>query len=154
MKAARRQPCRGKVSSSSTKLPPGRNSAYDYRMDPVPAVGEHTEAILRAQDRQANLVKLQGLLPELAQAMVPAFDQAHDWAGVRCTLPDRVPAVGPLAPQRLPGLHICSGLGARGLTLSVLCGELLAALLHGEPWPTERKLAQALLAERFERKAS
>ncbi len=29
-------------------LPPGRNSAYDYRMDPVPAVGQHTEAILRA----------------------------------------------------------------------------------------------------------
>lgn len=113
-----------------------------------------TEAILRPQDRQANLMKLQGLLPELAQAMAPAFDQAHDWAGVRCTLPDRVPAVGPLAPQRLPGLHICTGLGARGLTLSVLCGELLAALMHGEPWPTERKLAQALLAERFERKAS
>jgi crotonobetainyl-CoA:carnitine CoA-transferase CaiB-like acyl-CoA transferase len=28
-------------------LPPGRNNAFDYRMDPVPAVGEHTEAILR-----------------------------------------------------------------------------------------------------------
>ena len=28
-------------------LPPGRNNRYDYRMDPVPAVGEHSEAILR-----------------------------------------------------------------------------------------------------------
>ncbi len=28
-------------------LPPGRSNAFDYRMDPVPAVGEHTEAILR-----------------------------------------------------------------------------------------------------------
>jgi itaconate CoA-transferase len=28
-------------------LPPGRSSAYDYRMDAVPAVGQHTEAILR-----------------------------------------------------------------------------------------------------------
>lgn len=28
-------------------LPPGRNNRYDYRMDPVPAVGEHNEAILR-----------------------------------------------------------------------------------------------------------
>jgi itaconate CoA-transferase len=27
--------------------PPGRNSAYEYRMDPVPAVGEHSEVILR-----------------------------------------------------------------------------------------------------------
>jgi len=28
-------------------LPPGRNSSFDYRMDAVPGVGEHTEAILR-----------------------------------------------------------------------------------------------------------
>jgi len=28
-------------------LPPGRNNRFDYRMDAVPAVGEHTEAILR-----------------------------------------------------------------------------------------------------------
>lgn len=28
-------------------LPPGRSNAFDYRMDAVPAVGEHTEAILR-----------------------------------------------------------------------------------------------------------
>jgi itaconate CoA-transferase len=27
-------------------LPPGLNSAYDYRMDPIPSVGEHTDAIL------------------------------------------------------------------------------------------------------------
>jgi crotonobetainyl-CoA:carnitine CoA-transferase CaiB-like acyl-CoA transferase len=28
-------------------LPPGRNSAFEYRMDPVPQVGQHTQAILR-----------------------------------------------------------------------------------------------------------
>ena len=28
-------------------LPPGRSDAFDYRMDPIPAVGQHTEAILR-----------------------------------------------------------------------------------------------------------
>ena len=28
-------------------LPPGRISSFDYRMDPVPAVGQHTQAILR-----------------------------------------------------------------------------------------------------------
>jgi crotonobetainyl-CoA:carnitine CoA-transferase CaiB-like acyl-CoA transferase len=27
-------------------LPPGRNNTYDYRMDAVPQVGEHTQAIL------------------------------------------------------------------------------------------------------------
>ena len=28
-------------------LPPGRHSGFDYRMDPVPEVGQHTDAILR-----------------------------------------------------------------------------------------------------------
>ncbi|CAA2106597.1 CaiB/BaiF CoA transferase family protein [Variovorax paradoxus] len=32
-------------------LPAGRQSAFDYRMDPIPAVGEHTEAILRTLGR-------------------------------------------------------------------------------------------------------
>ena len=32
-------------------LPPGRHSGFDYRMDPVPAVGEHTDAILRQLGR-------------------------------------------------------------------------------------------------------
>lgn len=32
-------------------LPPGRNSSFEYRMDPVPAVGEHTESILRELGR-------------------------------------------------------------------------------------------------------
>ena len=32
-------------------LPPGRQSAFDYRMDAVPAVGEHSETILRALGR-------------------------------------------------------------------------------------------------------
>jgi crotonobetainyl-CoA:carnitine CoA-transferase CaiB-like acyl-CoA transferase len=28
-------------------LPPGRQSAFEYRMDAIPRVGEHTEAILK-----------------------------------------------------------------------------------------------------------
>jgi crotonobetainyl-CoA:carnitine CoA-transferase CaiB-like acyl-CoA transferase len=28
-------------------LPPGRNNSFEYRMDPIPAAGEHTEAILK-----------------------------------------------------------------------------------------------------------
>ena len=34
-------------------LPPGRQSAFDYRMDPIPTVGEHTDAILRSLGRSA-----------------------------------------------------------------------------------------------------
>jgi crotonobetainyl-CoA:carnitine CoA-transferase CaiB-like acyl-CoA transferase len=34
-------------------LPPGRQSAFEYRMDPIPAVGQHTEAILQSLGRSA-----------------------------------------------------------------------------------------------------
>ncbi|WP_332827906.1 CaiB/BaiF CoA transferase family protein [Ramlibacter sp.] len=32
-------------------LPPGVNSSFDYRMDPIPGVGEHTQGILRELGR-------------------------------------------------------------------------------------------------------
>jgi itaconate CoA-transferase len=34
------------VGSIPALLPPGRNSSFDYRMDAVPSVGQHTQAIL------------------------------------------------------------------------------------------------------------
>ncbi|WP_374670131.1 CaiB/BaiF CoA transferase family protein, partial [Ramlibacter sp.] len=37
-------------------LPPGRNNRFDYRMDAIPAVGEHTEAILRELGRDAEAI--------------------------------------------------------------------------------------------------
>ena len=73
----------------------------------------------------------------------------HTWAAVRCTLHDRLPVVGPVDAAALPGLWVCTAMGARGLTLSVLCGELLAARMQGEPLPLDAKLAKALGAERL-----
>ncbi|MEY5099710.1 MAG: hypothetical protein RJA36_2429, partial [Pseudomonadota bacterium] len=108
-----------------------------------------TEGRVKAEDQDANRDRLARLLPRLGLAMGTQFEHARAWAAVRCTLPDRVPAVGPVDTRDLPGLLVCAGMGARGLTLSVLCGELLAASLHGEPWPLERKLALALAAARF-----
>ncbi len=40
------QPVQTPAGEVPALLPPGRNNQFDYRMDPVPAVGEHTEAIL------------------------------------------------------------------------------------------------------------
>src|SRR5450830_1306136 len=40
-------------------LPPGRHSSFDYRMEAVPAVGQHTEAILHSLGRnQADVAAL------------------------------------------------------------------------------------------------
>jgi tRNA 5-methylaminomethyl-2-thiouridine biosynthesis bifunctional protein len=71
------------------------------------------------------------------------------WAAVRCTAPDRLPIVGPVDAQALPGLWVCTAMGARGLTLALLCGELLAARLNAEPLPLDAKLARALSSERM-----
>lgn len=120
-------------------------------------------------DHAANHARLHALLPAAAAVLDAQWQdgRARAWAGVRATLPDRLPAVGawPLQataerdrsvapagtgrqPPRLP-LQLCTGLGARGLTLAVLCGELLAAELHGEPLPVARSLACLLRASRF-----
>ena len=105
-----------------------------------------------AAGRAANLAKLRTLLPALGHALAPAFAQpgaSGTWAAVRCVAPDRLPIVGPVDAARLPGLWACTAMGARGLTLSLLCAELLAARLHAEPLPLDAKLARALGAERL-----
>ena len=97
-----------------------------------------------------NLLKLHTLLPPAAQALEPAFarQQVQAWAAVRCTAPDRLPIVGPVDAQALPGLWACTAMGSRGLTLALLCAELLAARLQGEPLPLDARLARALGSER------
>lgn len=109
------------------------------------------DAGVKREDHVANHDKMKRLLPAFASAAAPAFapDRARGWAALRCTLPDRVPAVGPLDPEQLPGLCLLAGLGARGISLSVLCGELLAAWLQGEPLPVEQTLARSLQADRW-----
>ncbi len=44
------------VGALAALLPPGLHSAFDYRMDPIPAVGQHTEAILRELGRDSGAV--------------------------------------------------------------------------------------------------
>ena len=108
----------------------------------------------QAAAHATNWQRLQALVPAAAPALRPAFDGSatsslHAWASVRCTASDRLPIVGPVAPARLPGLWVCTAMGARGLTRAVLCGELLAARLQGEPLPLDARLARAMGTERL-----
>ena len=110
-----------------------------------------TQAPVRQEDHAANQTRLTTLLPPLAEGMAPGFAPEHiqGWAGLRCTLPDRLPAVGLIDPVRWPGLHLCTGMGARGISLSVLCGEIIAASLEGQAHPLPPELAKHLAAQRF-----
>ena len=117
-------------------------------------------------DQQAahasNGEKLAALLPECRKALTGFFDAPQPpstWSQVRCAAYDRMPVVGPVGQtaqnaQDLSGLWVLTGLGSRGLTLSLLCGELLAARLHGEPLPLDAKLAQALGTQRMHARAA
>ena len=108
---------------------------------------------IKAADQLALLCRLRHLLPATAASLTPAFEdgRARAWAGVRCVSPDHLPLVGALDETALPGVHVCTALGSRGLTFAVLCAELLAAWLHHEPLPLEKRLADSLRASRFQK---
>lgn len=130
-----------------------------------------TELPISAADQAAahavNHAKLSTLLPASGTPMAPWFDpqNAHclpTWGRVRVASHDRLPIAGPVdtgasdasdAIDGFSGLWALTALGARGLTLSILCGELLAARLHGEPLPLDAKLAQHLGTERLQRRS-
>ncbi|MFY8054079.1 MAG: FAD-dependent oxidoreductase, partial [Limnohabitans sp.] len=102
-------------------------------------------------DHQENFQRLQALLPDTAKGLQSVFEHSvRGWAGVRCSVPDRLPVVGPV-DQAPAGLWVNTAMGSRGLTLAVLCAELLAARWHNEPLPVEPQLAQALNAQRYQR---
>jgi tRNA 5-methylaminomethyl-2-thiouridine biosynthesis bifunctional protein len=109
------------------------------------------QAPVREEDHAANQVRLDTLLPALGQAMAGQFNpgRVQGWAGLRCTLPNRLPAVGPIDRQALPGLCLSTAMGARGISLAVLCGELTAAWMNNEPLPLPAALAKHLAAERY-----
>ncbi len=93
-----------------------------------------------------NLAKLQSLLPHTAAALAPCFTSGKPqcqatWGQVRLASHDRLPIVGPV-PAPAPGLWALTALGARGISLAVLCAELLAARLHAEPLLLEAALAR------------
>ena len=119
----------------------------------------NSDARLLDVDHAENLERLQALEPDTAAALAPLFATVgsdaplvHGWAGVRCGVHDRLPMTGRVwnAPE---GLYMNPAMGSRGLTLCLLCGELLAAQWHGEPLAIEARLAQFLDATRFKPKA-
>lgn len=115
-------------------------------------------------NHQANLAALQGWLPALADQLTPSFQagRVSGWAQTRCATGDRLPLAGALPDTdalqthrpvhqqpRLQGLFALTGLGSRGLTLALLCAEVLAARLTQEPLPVPAELADALDPARF-----
>lgn len=64
------------------------------------------------------------------------------WSGTRAVIRGRLPAFG--AVRHAPGLWLACGYASHGLTWSALAGDVIAAMLEGEPVPLERDLLQAV----------
>ncbi len=76
-----------------------------------------------------NLDNLTGIMPQRAAAVAAA--QLQSRAGVRVMTRDYLPAMGEVAP----GLHVLTGLGARGFCLAPLLAKALLAGLTDAPSP-------------------
>ena len=141
-------------------------ASFDFNSDDLtPTTAEH----------QGNLAMLEEISSDLL-ARLNISEQPLEYlegrAAFRCTSPDYLPIVGPLADRAafvqtyaalskdarqvpdnpcpwLDGLYVNSGHGSRGLITAPLSGELLAAWLDNEPLPLPRSVAEACHPNRF-----
>jgi glycine/D-amino acid oxidase-like deaminating enzyme len=82
-----------------------------------------------AAERRENLERLARWGAVFAaSAFAEDAEPVEEFTGVRCTVPDRMPVVGLLAP----GLAVTTGHASSGLTTCPLAGEWIAAALCGE----------------------
>ena len=141
-------------------------ASFDFNNDDLtPTAAEHAGNLHMLEEISLDLVSRLGadtLQPETLEGL----------AAFRCTSPDYLPIVGPLADSLafadayialskdarqtpdipcpwLDGLYVNSGHGSRGLITAPLSGELLAAWLDDEPLPLPRAVAEACHPNRF-----
>ncbi|KRA87241.1 FAD-dependent cmnm(5)s(2)U34 oxidoreductase [Pseudomonas sp. Root68] len=141
-------------------------ASFDFKSDDLtPTTAEHLGNLAMLEEISHDLV-------ERLQADKLAPESLQGRAAFRCTSPDYLPIVGPLADTQvftqvyaalskdarqvpdvecpwLDGLYINSGHGSRGLITAPLSAELLAAWLDNEPLPLPRSVAEACHPNRF-----
>jgi tRNA 5-methylaminomethyl-2-thiouridine biosynthesis bifunctional protein len=141
-------------------------ASFDFNSDDLtPTAAEHAGNLNMLEEISLDLVTRLG-----AHILQPEALEGR--AAFRCTSPDYLPIVGPLADSQafadayialskdarqtpdipcpwLDGLYINSGHGSRGLITAPLAGELLAAWLDNEPLPLPRAVAEACHPNRF-----
>jgi len=141
-------------------------ASFDFNSDDLtPTTAEHLGNLAMLEEISTDLVA------RLHISELDA-DSLQGRAAFRCTSPDYLPIVGPLADREafteayralskdarqvpdmscpwLDGLYVNSGHGSRGLITAPLSGELLAAWLDNEPLPLPRGVAEACHPNRF-----
>lgn len=164
-------PIRGQVScsTSNAKVPlrvvlTGSGYAIPPRRTPflfgATAHPNDWSALLRTEDHEENLRRLTAMVSPndpLITGLPPHFAGRVAW---RAATHDHLPIIGALAPSGRwddprrwgSGLWVINGLGARGMAIAPLAGELLAAQMMDEPWPVSRRMAKGVDPARFVRR--
>ncbi|WP_455894275.1 bifunctional tRNA (5-methylaminomethyl-2-thiouridine)(34)-methyltransferase MnmD/FAD-dependent 5-carboxymethylaminomethyl-2-thiouridine(34) oxidoreductase MnmC [Pseudomonas palmensis] len=141
-------------------------ASFDFHStDLAPTAAEHASNLELLREISGDLAERLG-----AAELEPASLQGR--AAFRCTSPDYLPIVGPLADKAafnqayavlgkdarqlpdtpcpwLEGLYVNSGHGSRGLITAPLAGELIAAWVDNAPLPVPRDVAEACHPNRF-----
>jgi tRNA 5-methylaminomethyl-2-thiouridine biosynthesis bifunctional protein len=141
-------------------------ASFDFNNeDLTPTTAEHLGNLAMLEEISHDLVSRLNISEQDPE-------QLQGRAAFRCTSPDYLPIVGPLADREaftrayaalskdarqvpdiecpwLDGLYVNSGHGSRGLITAPLSGELLAAWLENEPLPLPRSVAEACHPNRF-----
>jgi len=141
-------------------------ASFDFNsVDLTPNLADHLGNLQMLEEISHDLVE------RLEAADLPP-EHLQGRAAFRCTSPDYLPIVGPLADREafmeafaalgkdarqvpdvacpwLDGFYVNSGHGSRGLITAPLCAELLAAWLDNEPLPLPRSVAEACHPNRF-----
>ncbi|WP_286901059.1 FAD-dependent 5-carboxymethylaminomethyl-2-thiouridine(34) oxidoreductase MnmC, partial [Pseudomonas sp. UBA7500] len=141
-------------------------ASFDFHStDLAPTAAEHASNLELLREISGDLAERLG-----AAELEPASLQGR--AAFRCTSPDYLPIVGPLADKAafnqayavlgkdarqlpdsscpwLAGLYVNSGHGSRGLITAPLAGELIAAWVDNAPLPVPRDVAEACHPNRF-----
>lgn len=141
-------------------------ASFDFHSDDLtPTAAEHLSNLELLREISGDLTE------RLAADRLPV-EQLEGRAAFRCTSPDYLPIVGPLADKDafleayavlrkdarqtpdtacpwVEGLYVNSGHGSRGLITAPLSGELIAGWLDNEPLPLPRAVAEACHPNRF-----
>ncbi len=170
------QAVRGQVSTAPAEglvLPAVPLAGAGYVLPPVDgravfgATAQRGDAdgAVREADHRENLARLSRLLGAVPDLSVESLRGRVGW---RWTAVDRLPLIGavpddgvagvgsadqPRLLLRREGLFVFAALGSRGIGLSVLGAQLLAAWVSGAPSPVEASLMDAVDPARFAARA-
>jgi gamma-glutamylputrescine oxidase len=93
---------------------------------------------------EATTEPIQGALDAFAEALLGRMPTVtHRWSGVFGLVPDLMPVVGP-HPVR-EGLWVAGGYSGHGNVLGLMCGDLVAQAIAGEPHPLLERMSPARL---------